>query len=283
VKVDATSRLFHLICVKEGPRPRADDQGDVNRDELSASRFFDRIGPSLDLQGKAVLDIGCGAGAACFEAAKRGARRVVGVDLQLIDVARTRLERRHGDLAGSVEFVETDGTLTELRHELFDVVLSKDSFEHYADPESFIRVMTGFLAPRGELVVSCSAFWMGPYGGHIDYMTKVPWAHLVFPERVIMAERRRFRPGEDALRFGDVVGGLNKMTFSRFQAIMSSSGLECVSFRTNVSDHPAVRIMKLLAGIPPLREFFTSNAYTIWRKPAGVASRPDVAGVAVGT
>jgi len=43
-------------------------------------------------------------------------------------------------------------------------------------------------------------------------MTPLPWAHLLFPESVIMNERKRFRPDENANKFEEVKGGLNKMT-----------------------------------------------------------------------
>ena len=98
-------------------------------------------------------------------------------------------------------------------------------------------------------------------------MTPIPWVHLLFPEDVIMAERRRFRPDEDAERFEDIRGGLNRMTLERFRTIMASSGLECVMFETNVSDHPAVRVMRMLRRLPPLREYCTVNVYSIWRNP----------------
>lgn len=44
--------------------------------------------PPLDFAGRSVLDVGCNSGMYCFEAARRGAARVVGVD-----VARHRLDQ----------------------------------------------------------------------------------------------------------------------------------------------------------------------------------------------
>lgn len=146
-----------------------------------------------------MLDIGCGRGATCIEAARRGAVRVVGVDL---DVAPQTRELISGDagLAGKVELVTTDGTLRELGAELFDVVLSKNSFEHYAEPESFISTMSARAKPGGLLAVGFGPLWKSPQGDHIEFMTPLPWAHLLFPEDVVLAERRRFRPAEPPSR-----------------------------------------------------------------------------------
>jgi len=258
-------RLFHALCVRHVTP--SDAAGGIAHDDESMRRFLGRFGNRLDLAGVAVLDIGCGTGTLCLEAARRGAARVVGVDMQLIDVARDHQREQAPEFSGRVSFVETDGSLRELGSETFDVIFSKDSFEHYADPERFVHVMTRFLAPGGLLVIGFGPPWRAPTGGHIDYMTKVPWAHLMFSERVIMQERRRFRPDEDARRFEDIVGGLNKITVQRFRSLMASSGLECVYFASNVSDNRVVGAMRTLSRIAPLREFFTINTYSIWRKP----------------
>jgi hypothetical protein len=100
-------------------------------------------------------------------------------------------------------------------------------------------------------------------------MTKLPWAHLLFPERTIMAERVRFRPDDPAEGFATVQGGLNKMTLRRFEAIMAAAGVEPVFRATDPGERPVLRAMREIARIPPLREYFTVGIYTIWRKPGG--------------
>lgn len=263
------SWLFHrLVATPTQPEhPPHHDSASFDHDDASAERFFSRFGSELELRGKSVLDIGCGTGSVCIEAAMRGAPSVVGIDMQLIDVARERLQTCSPEVVEKVEFLATDGSLAEIAGRQFDTILSKDSFEHYDDPENFVHVMTGFLRPGGELAIGFGPLWKSPAGGHIDFMTRLPWAHLIFPEAVIMAERRRFRPDEDAERFGDVIGGLNKITCRRFEQIMAASGLECQFLESNVSPHPAMRAMKAVSRVPPLREYFTNNIYTIWRKP----------------
>jgi hypothetical protein len=81
-----------------------------------------------------------------------------------------------------------------------------------------------------------------------------------------MVERRRFRPAENARRFDEVRGGLNKMTLARFERIMDRSGLRSRYFATNMSDNPLVRAMDVVSRVPQLREYFTANVYSIWEK-----------------
>jgi SAM-dependent methyltransferase len=143
-------------------------------------------------------------------------------------------------------------------------VLSKDTFEHVGDPEGYIAEMRRLAAPGGLIVIGFGPLWKSPFGGHIDFMTGMPWAHLLFPEGVIMQERRRFRPDEDARRFEDIKGGLNRMTLERFETIMAGSGLRCRSFATNRSDSRLVQLMKAPSALPAQREYFTSNVYGVW-------------------
>jgi len=52
------------------------------------------------------------------------------------------------------------------------------------------------LAHGWRIAIGFGPLWKSPYGGHIGYMTRLPWAHLLFSERAIMRERRRFFPND---------------------------------------------------------------------------------------
>jgi 2-polyprenyl-3-methyl-5-hydroxy-6-metoxy-1,4-benzoquinol methylase len=126
-------------------------------------RFFARFEGLLDVNGKSVLDVGAGRGEVIIEAARRGAERVVGID---IDVPQQALTMIAEDplTAGRVGLLETDGSLRELGSETFDIVLSKDSFEHFVDPESFIFALAGHVKAGGELVIAFGPPWKSPMG-----------------------------------------------------------------------------------------------------------------------
>lgn len=261
--------LFHQITDKNYVYTPQSGLRSVKEEEESDDLFLARMGGHVDFAAKTVLDVGCGGGSLCAKALRSGATRVVGVDL---DVARPeeRIRERYPNAAGRVSFVTTRGQLAEVAGEEFDLVISKDSMEHYPQPESFVHLMTDLVKPGGELAVGFSPLWKSPKGGHIDFMTRVPWAHLVFSENTIMAERRRFRPDDHAESFSEVGGGLNKMTFERFRMIMASTGFDSIYFETNVSDNRrAIKAMKVIAKVPPLREYFTIGVYSVWRNPEG--------------
>lgn len=237
-----------------------------------ARRYFERFS-DVEVASKSVLDVGCGHGDVCLEAARRGARWALGVDIaeQDIKLAETKLAAE--DELLPVEFRAYRGSLDELGEERFDVVLSKDSFEHYGadpgspSPEEMVRQMAGRLVDGGLLVIGFGPLWKAPYGGHID--TRMPWAHLIFPEEVIFDEFRRVRPPGKTARTFEEGTGVNRMTLARFRSIMDTSGLERLRLDTNVGTKWAFKVMRGLQRVPGLTEYGTQNAYGVWRRPSG--------------
>ena len=96
-----------------------------------------------DVNGKAVCDIGCGSGRFVTELARRGADRVVGVD-----VAPRMLELA-GDLAAKTgvanrcTFVHAD-VLNWKTTEKFDLTIAIGFWDYIADPRERLRLIHGF-------------------------------------------------------------------------------------------------------------------------------------------
>jgi hypothetical protein len=206
--------------------------------------------------------MGCGHGGPAVYLVLNGSSRVVGVDVdaERITFARHLLKSKYSNQSLPGEFCLP----SEVPNEQFDIVMSKDSFQHYENPEEFIFKMKQFMKPRSsKLVIGLSQLWKSHRGGHIYFMTPLPWAHLLFPEEVIMRERRRFRPEEQAMRFSEILGGLNKMTLARFQFIINSTGLNVEYFAANASATATMKVCNLLRSIPLLREYFTTSVYAV--------------------
>ena len=254
--------LLRLVSKRTTSRPRDYEETYFRRGASEARTFLQRFGIPIDFRGKRVLDYGCGYGPLAFHLAQEeGTAAVTGVDIDQarIDFARQRLSSEYPDLAGSVEFKLPD----ETNGDQFDIVVSKDSFQHYDDPVSVLSQMMRLTAPGGLVIIGLGPLWKSPYGGAIDFMTRLPWAHLIFSEKVIMRERMRYRPEENAQTFKDAPGEFNEMTLGRFRRIVAGSGMNVLSFRTNASSGVVGSASRLLAGIPGWREFFTLNVYVV--------------------
>lgn len=265
--------IFHWLCFRDATRPLNYEEQSFDAGFASTQRFFERFDEQVSFADKRVLDVGCGYGTTCIYMALHGAREVLGIDIseRAIQFAQEKLRSSYGELESKVAF-QVMLELERLGDRQFDVILSKDSFEHIADPASYFETLAHHLADGGILAIGFGPFWRSPRGAHLDFMTRVPWVHLLFPERVILRERRRFRPDEQASRFEEIVGGLNRMTLARFLQIASSQQVRAVFMQVNVSNSPIRPLFNLLRRLPFCRELFTFNVYSVWQKPNQGAS-----------
>jgi SAM-dependent methyltransferase len=102
-----------------------------------------------------VYDLGCGDGRIVIEAAKRGAKRAVGVDIDPERIAEAKENAKEAGVDGKVEFIEGD---------LFELDL-KDAtvVTLYLLPDLNLRLRPKLLElPRGTRIVS-HAFDMGDW------------------------------------------------------------------------------------------------------------------------
>ena len=109
---------------------------------------FEKAG---DVTGKSILDVGCGSGVYSVDFARRGARRVVGVDFSanMLKLAGREAER-HG-VADRCEFVQADFLELDLREE-FDVSIAMGVFDYVPDAVTFLRKMVGLTT--GKVIVA---------------------------------------------------------------------------------------------------------------------------------
>lgn len=194
------------------------------------------------IQGRTVLDFGCGSGSQAVEMAERGAARVTGIDIQpaLLERARQLADERG---------VGNRCTFATETFEPVDVIVSKDAFEHYTDPAAVLQHMRALLKPQGIVLAAFGPTWLHPHGGHL--FSVFPWSHLLFSEQAQMRWRADFKQ-DGARRFAEVEGGLNQLTIRGFERQVAASGLQ-VDWMETVP----IRNMALLKH-RWLREFGTS-------------------------
>ena len=176
--------------------------------------------------GKSVIDFGCGEGNEVIEMVRRGASRVMGVDIREDQLEIARKRAAAAGVANRCEFSTTAS-------EAADVVTTIDAFEHFEDPAAILQIMFSLLKPGGEVLFSFGPTWFHPLGGHL--FSVFPWAHVVFSEEALIRWRSDFRD-DGARRFGEVAGGLNQITIRRFEQLVAESGfqmerIECVPIR----------------------------------------------------
>ncbi|HEX6178008.1 MAG TPA: methyltransferase domain-containing protein, partial [Thermoanaerobaculia bacterium] len=132
------------------------------------------------LSDKTVVDFGCGVGTEAIEMARRGAKRVIGIDIREEVLVVARQAAIDAGVADRCSFV------THL-DEPADVVISVDSFEHYDDPAGVLETMRSLIRDDGQILAAFGCPWFHPYGGHL--FSVFPWAHLIFTESALIRWR----------------------------------------------------------------------------------------------
>jgi SAM-dependent methyltransferase len=210
------------------------------------------------IDGRDILDFGCGQGYQAVAMCLQGARRVVGTDVRNSVLEHGRKLAAGAQVANRVTFADRIAPEDEGR---FDIVVSLNSMEHFTDPGVALDLMARALKPGGSLLLTFSPPWYAPYGSHMHFFTRVPWVHLVFGEQTVMNVRRHFR-GDGATRYEEVEGGLNRMSRRKFGELIRATPLRVRSTR-----YDAVKGIPLVTSIPFVNELFTNRISCILEKP----------------
>jgi SAM-dependent methyltransferase len=114
-----------------------------------------RVVGNLDLNGKSVLDIGCGAGGIDIALVRNhGAGHVLGLDVEDSVLDRARALISSANLAGRIGVVKVAPGPLPFAPNTFDVVFSKDSIVHIPDKHSLMVEVFRVLRPGGWFIAS---------------------------------------------------------------------------------------------------------------------------------
>lgn len=114
-----------------------------------------RVLEGVAVQGKTVLDIGCGSGGITVSLVKDfGAARVVGIDVEESVCSFANQRVMAADVVDHVEIIQVTPGPIPLADESFDVVFSKDSIVHIPDKATLAKDVFRLLKPGGCFAAS---------------------------------------------------------------------------------------------------------------------------------
>ena len=166
------------------------------------------VAQRAELDGRSVLDVGCGGGILTEGLADRGAE-VTGIDMAPgpLAVARMHLEKSGLD---SVRYLENSAEgLAEDEAASFDVVTCMEVIEHVPDPTSLMRACAKLTKPGGDVFFSTlnrnpKAFLMAIVGA--EYVLRMLPKGTHDYERFIKPSELRRWGMEAGLQFRDLAG-----------------------------------------------------------------------------
>jgi SAM-dependent methyltransferase len=231
---------YRILKAVTPPQHHANPEGNTY---AGKSKLRILLGERLleEIPGKVVIDFGCGEGRQTVELAHAGAQRVIGVDIRESVLNKGRELAAQAGVADRCEFTTKPAVRA-------DLIVSIDSFEHFADPAAILNIMHGQLAPHGKVICSFGPTWYHPLGGHL--FSVFPWSHILFSEAALIRWRNDLR-NDGATRFSEVEGGLNQLTIARFEKLVAAS-----KFRLDFLE--TVPIRRLSAVHSSLTREFTS-------------------------
>lgn len=123
------------------------DRDDCYNDLLEQPAMADML---PDLAGKVVLDLGCGYGHNCMDFIRRGAKRVVGIDIstKMLEVAKRE------SVHPKIEYINMSMTDISSLSEKFDLVYSSLAFHYIENFTRLINDIYGLLNIEGRLLYS---------------------------------------------------------------------------------------------------------------------------------
>jgi 2-polyprenyl-3-methyl-5-hydroxy-6-metoxy-1,4-benzoquinol methylase len=103
-----------------------------------------------DLEGLRILDLGCGFGEHCIEFVRRGAERVVGIDIseKMLEVAKAE------NSDPKIEYINLPMEDLDRIDEKFDLVISSLAFHYVEDFSGVVKRIHEMLNPGGLFVFS---------------------------------------------------------------------------------------------------------------------------------
>lgn len=255
--LDSPEVLDYLFFSRTGLGPPGEDLYPTSVESVDHSEARAKV------QGKVILDAGCGSGRFVSTALRAGARRVIGLDLgPHIHIAARRCKE-----PGSADFVQGSVLSPPFRDEVFDLVFSIGVLHHTPDPGGACLALSRLVRKGGRQSV-----WVYPpeyWGGSL----REPLGKLTHAVLSRVSPRAAFRIIKSVLYpLGRLQGVLARRRWTKL--------LGAPLFLLSVPRHPRREIM--LTTIydyfcPPIISTHTADEVVSWFRSAGFSEIEEVA------
>lgn len=201
------------------------------KDENAPHLHVDKrlIREKFNMDGKRVLDFGCGMGGMSLWYATNFNCEVHGIDI----------DRHHVSIAnGLKEKYKAKNVTFEVRNVLdnpidgkYDFIVLNDVAEHIQLPilKQIFKALSKNLANNGGIYVSYPP-WRSPYASHVQHVVGMPWCQFL-PQGMLLRmieKNNRQIVGEEESDLIQAYKGLNHLNHKKLLAALEGSGLKVV-------------------------------------------------------
>ncbi|MBN1969578.1 MAG: methyltransferase domain-containing protein [Candidatus Delongbacteria bacterium] len=226
-----------------------------------SDEFLERF-KNPDFVDKIVLDFGCGLGALSFTIAERGAKKVIGLDLnsERIHWANDLILKTYSSLKERIYFVDYD--IFNFHISNIDYIVSKATFEHINNLEEILNELKNKLKSGGKIFAGFGPLYDSPYGDIPK--NPFPWAHKIIPSFLYFPILSKLNH-KQIKNISDL--GINGYSYNDYIKIFYSiQGLRVEEIRLNVSNRFINKYLDIIIKIPFIRRFFIYNIYVTFCK-----------------
>ena len=245
-------------------------------DTWEGGQFWERFGLSAcpRFDGKTVLEVGCGEGNRCLEAALNGAELVVGIDPLEAQIATARSFLATSRVARSSRVTFLKGTIETLAPKKFDVIISEDALEHVMNVSGLLAEIRNRLKPGGKFYLGFGPLYHAPEGDH-GWLRAVlpgrnffpwPWGHLLL-KNYAFRELSKLHGRAVAQTRDWPYLDLNQHTVAQYEEMFRNSGLRIAYIRKNHVKSLKARLFAMLGHLPILSKYCTINMFVIFEFP----------------
>lgn len=263
----------------------------AKQDPTTYMQFFEKrtrssflLFDTLILEGKHVLDVGCGLGGNLAYFHEQGASSVTGIDISHDQISCTydMFANLHPDYVARTQFTTTDASRMPFPDNSFDILVSNDTFEHVDDLAGTLKECLRVLRPGGYLYAYFPPFY-APWGAHMINWIRFPWCQVFFSEKTILNVARKLEakglstnsklPPETRLDLGegDQIPFVSHLTVWQFRDTLAAiPGLKIIAmdllppgWRNGGTLH---KLLHVFTKIPYLQEMFTAKVVVTLQK-----------------
>lgn len=240
--------------------PNPPDYDQPTREDRARRRLLD-VHHSVDLAGKRVLELGCGAGFEVWYLSHQ-----FGADAWGVDVAERAAWAPLSD--ARTHYVRADIAIdSPFEPDFFDRVISFSVFEHVVHPYSVISELFRIMKPGGLAWISANLH-RGPRASHLYRELYFPFPHLLFSDDVI----RQYREKHSNLSLG--ASWVNRLSWAQYEDYFREIGfvIHSLRFAEAPLDETLYERFDNILGRYPKWDLTKDFFYVVLEKPKGATA-----------